>query len=45
VLNEIGVCDVATGAPVALDSFGEIRSAECFILMVARGMIGSDKGD
>src|SRR6202167_1960492 len=32
-LNEIGVCDVATAAPVALDSFGEIRQTGCFILI------------
>jgi len=32
-LNEIGVCDVATAAPVALDSFAEIRQTGCFILI------------
>jgi bifunctional enzyme CysN/CysC len=32
-LNEIGVCDVATTAPVALDSFSEIRQTGCFILI------------
>jgi bifunctional enzyme CysN/CysC len=32
-LNEIGVCDVATAAPVALDNFGEIRQTGCFILI------------
>jgi bifunctional enzyme CysN/CysC len=32
-LNEIGVCDVATTAPVALDSFSEIRQTGRFILI------------
>ena len=32
-LNEIGVCDVATAAPVALDSFSEIRQTGRFILI------------
>jgi bifunctional enzyme CysN/CysC len=32
-LNEIGVCDVATAAPVTLDSFGDIRQTGCFILI------------
>jgi bifunctional enzyme CysN/CysC len=32
-LNEIGVCDVATAAPVALDNFSEIRQTGCFILI------------
>ena len=32
-LNEIGVCDVATTAPVALDSFSEVRQTGCFILI------------
>jgi bifunctional enzyme CysN/CysC len=32
-LNEIGVCDVATASPLALDSFNEIRRTGCFILI------------
>ena len=32
-LNEIGICDIATAAPVALDSFAEIRQTGCFILI------------
>jgi bifunctional enzyme CysN/CysC len=32
-LNEIGVCDVATTAPMVLDSFGEIRQTGCFLLI------------
>ncbi len=32
-LNEIGICDIATAAPVALDSFEEIRQTGCFILI------------
>ena len=32
-LNEIGVCDIATAAPVTLDSFGDIRQTGCFILI------------
>jgi bifunctional enzyme CysN/CysC len=32
-LNEIGVCDVATAAPVALDNFSEIHQTGCFILI------------
>jgi bifunctional enzyme CysN/CysC len=32
-LNEIGVCDVATVAPIALDSFRDVRQTGCFILI------------
>jgi bifunctional enzyme CysN/CysC len=32
-LNEIGICDIATAAPVALDSFAEIRQTGSFILI------------
>jgi bifunctional enzyme CysN/CysC len=32
-LNEIGVCDLATVAPIALDSFGDVRQTGCFILI------------
>ena len=32
-LNEIGICDIATAAPLALDSFSEIRQTGCFILI------------
>jgi bifunctional enzyme CysN/CysC len=32
-LNEIGICDIATAMPVALDNFAEIRQTGCFILI------------
>jgi bifunctional enzyme CysN/CysC len=32
-LNEIGICDVATAVPVALDNFSDIRPTGCFILI------------
>ena len=32
-LNEIGICDIATAMPVALDSFAEIPQTGCFILI------------
>jgi bifunctional enzyme CysN/CysC len=32
-LNEIGICDIATATPVALDTFAEIRQTGCFILI------------
>jgi bifunctional enzyme CysN/CysC len=32
-LNEIGICDIATAMPVALDSFAEVRQTGCFILI------------
>jgi bifunctional enzyme CysN/CysC len=32
-LNEIGICDVATATPVALDTFAEIPQTGCFILI------------
>ena len=32
-LNEIGVCDIATAAPLALDNFSDIRQTGCFILI------------
>jgi bifunctional enzyme CysN/CysC len=32
-LNEIGICDIATSVPVALDTFTEIPQTGCFILI------------
>jgi bifunctional enzyme CysN/CysC len=32
-LNEIGICDIATATPVALDTFAEIRQTGGFILI------------
>jgi len=32
-LNEIGICDIAVPAPVALDNFAQIRETGCFILI------------
>ena len=32
-LNEIGICDIATAVPVALDTFTEIPQTGCFILI------------
>jgi bifunctional enzyme CysN/CysC len=32
-LNEIGICDIASATPIALDSFAEIRQTGCFILI------------
>jgi bifunctional enzyme CysN/CysC len=32
-LNEIGICDIATAVPVALDNFTEIPQTGCFILI------------
>ena len=32
-LNEIGICDIATATPVALDMFTEVPETGCFILI------------
>jgi len=32
-LNEIGICDIATSVPVALDTFADIPPTGCFILI------------
>ena len=32
-LNEIGICDIATAVPLALDNFTEIPQTGCFILI------------
>ncbi len=31
-LNDIGICDIATALPIAVDSFAEMRRTGCFIL-------------